>query len=499
MSISLQLKSPTRRIFTFVILSFASMAIYLISQHYFSTIQEIQTLTLQNLQNMANTVALQIDGDEHETMMLMHQSKDDIKHKNADIIYYKIHTTLQNNLASANIKSPIYTFVFDTTSHTFNFGVTSSEQPYFRHQYSSPPPELVKNMEKGGKLEKYKDEFGYWLSAFAPIKNKKGKVVALLQVDEKFDTYVAHLNCITLQNILVGLLAFSIVIMFLINYLKKVLAQEEKAKKYLSEAYLEKTEINEKLQENEQQLKHYAQELEQSNQELVDFANIASHDLKAPVRGILSFVQLYEKRNKDKFDERDKEYFEFIKTNARQSLQLIEGLLNYSKVDKNIGNSIEMDVETAVKTAQNNLLSIIYERNAVIEMGALPCIEAHPLLVMQLFQNLINNGIKYNQSTQPFVYISARYTENEGYIYSVKDNGIGIAERHQQDVFAMFRRLHGAGEYEGSGIGLAFCKRIVQTYEGKMWLESELGLGSTFFFTLPKAAVVSKKAVLEMA
>lgn len=491
-------KSPARRIFTLVFLSFSGFTIYFISQYYFSIINEVQTLTLERLYNVANIVATQIDGDEHEKMMQLHQTKNAIKNKNADIIYAKIHVILQNNLIAGQLKSPIYTYVYDSTTHTFNFGVTSSDEPYFRHQYISPPPFLVENKEKGGKLETYKDEFGHWLSAFVPIKNKEGKVVALLQVDEKFDSFIGHVNTITMQNVFISLVVFIIVIILLHNFLKKILAQEEKTKQRLSKAYFDKKNISEKLLESEQRLQKYALQLEQSNQELTDFANIASHDLKAPIRGIVSFAQLYEKRNRDKFDERDKEYFNFIKKNAQQSLQLIESLLSYSKADKNIGEAVEMAAHDAVLNAQNSLLTIIKERNAIIETDTLPTIQAHPLLIMQLFQNLINNGIKYNQSDQPIIHIAVRYSQSEGYIFSVQDNGIGIAEKYQQDVFAMFRRLHSPGEYEGSGIGLAFCKRIVQTYEGKMWLESEEGKGSTFFFTLPKASVFLKKEALEL-
>jgi signal transduction histidine kinase len=498
---NLMKKSSARRIFIFVILSFVVLTGHFISQFYFSTLNNGQALTLNRLESVANIIALQIDGDEHEQMMQLHKTKDAITQTSSDKTYEKIHKILQNNLAKSNLNSPIYTYVYDEKSKSFDFGVTSSEQPYFRHHYNSPPPALIENREKGGRLDagRYEDEFGHWLSAFATIKNKEGKVVALLQVDEKFDSFISQIYETTLWNILHGLFAFTVVSFFMLNYLRKVLAKEEQIKQSITEAYDDKKAMSEKLYESERQLKQYAHKLEESNKELTDFANIASHDLKAPVRGILSFAQLFEKRNKDKFDERDQEYFNFIKTNAHQSLKLIESLLNYSKADKNIGEPSELDVKDAVISAQNNLIAVINERHAVVEMDDLPTIEAHPLLIMQLFQNLINNGIKYNQSEQPTIYVSSKNCEKEGCIFSVKDNGIGIPEQHKQDVFAMFRRLHSASEYEGSGIGLAFCKRIVETYEGKMWLESEEGKGSTFFFTLPKAKILVKKKALEMA
>jgi signal transduction histidine kinase len=494
-------KSSARRIFIFVILAFVVLTGHFISQFYFSTLNNAQSFTLERLESVANIIAMQIDGDEHEQMMQMHKTKDAITQSKSDATYDKIHKILQNNFVKANLKSPIYTYVYVEQTKSFQFGATSSEEPYFRHHYNSPPAELIANREKGGKLDagRYEDEFGHWLSAFATIKNKEGKVVALVQVDEKFDSFISQIYETTLWNILHGMFAFTVVSFFMLRYLKKVLTKEEQNKQSVSEAYEEKKAISEKLYERELQLKEYAIKLEKSNQELMDFANIASHDMKAPVRNILSFAQLFERRNKDKFDERDTEYFGYIKTNANQCIRLIESLLNYSKVDKNIGEPSELNVSDAVVCAQNNLNAIIEERNATIEIDDLPTIEAHPMLVSQLFQNLINNGIKYNQSAQPSIQISSYISTTEGLVFAVKDNGIGIPEKHKQDVFAMFRRLHSASEYEGSGIGLAFCKRIVETYEGRMWLESEVGEGSTFFFTLPKAKVLAKKRALELA
>jgi signal transduction histidine kinase len=493
------LKSPAKRIFTLVILAFLGLTIYFISQHYFSAVREVKMITLENLHNLSKTIARQIDGDAHEQLMRTNKSKDAIKTKNENPIYDKIHKVLQENLIAANHESPIYTFVFDSVSNALSFGVTSSEQPYFRHKYATPPAGLLENIENGGKLNTYEDEFGSWLSAFTPIRNSQGKVVALLQVDKKFDTFIAQIKRITYQNIILSLVIFSVFIFLLLKFLQRILKDEQLAKESLAEAYFYKKEMSDKLIESEAQLKTYAAQLEVSNKELVDFANIASHDLRAPIRGIASFVQLFERRNKDKLDAQDLEYFNFIKTNTNQSLQLIESLLNYSKVDKNIGEPIAMSVEIAVEKAKNNLLSVLEERNAYLEVGEMPTIQAHPLLIMQLFQNLINNGIKYNKSEKPTVCISVSFSENQECIYAVKDNGIGIEEKFQRDIFSMFRRLHSAGEYEGSGIGLAFCKRIVQTYEGEIWIESEVGKGSTFYFTLPKARVILSKNALKAA
>jgi signal transduction histidine kinase len=249
-----------------------------------------------------------------------------------------------------------------------------------------------------------------------------------------------------------------------------------------------------KVNESEMKLQDYAHQLEKSNRELTEFAHIASHDLKAPIRGIMSFSQLFERRNQAKFDETDREYFNYIKSNAAHSARLIEDLLNYSKIDKNLGEPSEVELTKCVFMANMNLQNVIQEKGAEVIYENLPVIQAHVSLMTQLFQNLVANGIKYNKSPRPTIEINAKKGENGDLIYSVKDNGIGIPALHQKEVFAMFRRLHGQSEYEGTGIGLSFCTRIVETYGGRLWLESEVGLGTTFYFTLPKAKVLKQVA-----
>ncbi len=242
----------------------------------------------------------------------------------------------------------------------------------------------------------------------------------------------------------------------------------------------------------ESQLSEYAQKLIKSNQELTDFAHIASHDLKAPLRNIGSFTQLLQKRISAHLDERSKEYFVFIMSNVRQSTQLIEDLLNYSKIDKNIGEPTDVALDDVLLLVKSNLQSFISEKKAHIIVRDLPILRGHSSLIVQLFQNLINNGLKYNEHQMPTVKITCD-KQNNSTIFKVADNGIGIAPQYKNQVFGMFRRLHSNAQYEGSGIGLAFCQRIVSTYNGHIWLESEEGKGTTFYFTLPNATEEEKQ------
>ncbi len=246
-----------------------------------------------------------------------------------------------------------------------------------------------------------------------------------------------------------------------------------------------------KVENSEDQLQQYANRLEKSNRELTEFAHIASHDLKAPIRGIISFAQLFERRNTAKFDETDKEYFNFIKNNAFHSAQLIDDVLNYSKIDKDLDAPVIIDINRSIEVIKMHIRALIEETNGEIITSGLPTIMGHKSLIVQLFQNLIGNGLKYNKSEKPTVTVGCEVTKQGETIFSVSDNGIGIAPENHQKVFAMFRRLHAQTEYEGSGIGLAFCARIVTTYGGEIWLDSDVGKGTKVFFTLPKTMEVS--------
>jgi signal transduction histidine kinase len=242
-----------------------------------------------------------------------------------------------------------------------------------------------------------------------------------------------------------------------------------------------------KVESSEEKLQEYANRLERSNRELTEFAHIASHDLKAPIRGIISFSQLFERRNNAKFDDVDREYFNYIKNNAFHSAQLIDDVLNYSKIDKNLDAPTAIDICKSIEVIKMNINALIEEKNGKIITENLPIIMGHKSLIVQLFQNLIGNGLKYNKAEKATVIVSSEIDSRGETVFCVTDNGIGIAPEYHEKVFAMFRRLHSQADYEGSGIGLAFCARIVTTYGGEIWLDSDVGEGTKVFFTLPKA------------
>ena len=233
----------------------------------------------------------------------------------------------------------------------------------------------------------------------------------------------------------------------------------------------------------EEELKRHTRELKKSNKELQHFAYIASHDLQEPLRMISSYLQLIETRYKGRLDADADEFIAYAVDGANRLQNMINGILAYSRVETH-GKSFEpADCEVVLEHALANLKIAIEESNAVITHDSLPTVMADDSQLVSVFQNLIGNAIKFHGTELPRIYISAKREENE-WVFSVRDNGIGINPKHTDRLFTIFRRFHGR-KYPGVGIGLSVCKRIVEHHNGRIWVESETGKGSTFYFTIP--------------
>ncbi len=227
-------------------------------------------------------------------------------------------------------------------------------------------------------------------------------------------------------------------------------------------------------------------ELRRSNAELEQFAYVASHDLQEPLRMISSYTQLLESRYKDQLDEKAKRYIFYAVDGATRMQGLISDLLLYSRVGSHPRPLLRIDSHAALGEAIRNLGAAIAESHALVTNGDLPLVHADRVQLAQVFQNLIGNAIKFRGALSPRVHVTAR-REGATWQFCVRDNGIGIEPRHFERIFVIFQRLHSRDEYPGTGIGLALCRRIVDRHGGRIWLESEPGKGSAFFFTLQAA------------
>ena len=239
----------------------------------------------------------------------------------------------------------------------------------------------------------------------------------------------------------------------------------------------------------EQLLQEKIEELARINAELEQFTYVASHDLKEPLRMISSFAQLLEKRYKDKLDEDANDFISFITEGVVRMQDLIKNLLDYSKIGKNHKEFERVDLNDVLKDGIDNLRQIINETNAEIIYDSLPIIYGDKYQLIQVFQNLISNAIKFRGIDSPLISISAK-PDGKHWVFSISDNGIGIDSKDFERIFIIFQRLHRTEKYEGTGIGLAICKKIVEYHRGKIWVESEVGKGSTFYFSIPKETYI---------
>lgn len=234
----------------------------------------------------------------------------------------------------------------------------------------------------------------------------------------------------------------------------------------------------------EEEIKRNAEKLARSNRDLRQFAYVASHDLQEPLRVVSNFVQLLQRRYKGKFDKDADEFMDFISEGSLRMQQLIQDLLAYSRVETLRKPFEAVDVDGVVDEVINDLRITIDETSAVVTYDPLPILTVDRTQIFQVFLNLIQNAIKFRKEKEPpKVHVSAVRADSE-WIFSVRDNGIGIEPQYFNKIFTIFQQLHSRGQYPGTGIGLAIVKRIIERHGGKIWVESEPGKGSTFFFSL---------------
>jgi PAS domain S-box-containing protein len=235
----------------------------------------------------------------------------------------------------------------------------------------------------------------------------------------------------------------------------------------------------------EEQTRRANLDLRRSNRDLEQFAYVASHDLQEPLRMVASYTQLLAQRYEGQLDDKAHTYIHYAVDGATRMQRLINDLLTYSRVSTQ-GRPLEpTDSHSVLGEALGNLSTAIEESGAIVTNDDLPTVRADATQLLQVFQNLIGNAIKFHGRDSPHVHVSARAQDGE-WLFSIEDNGIGIDAQHADRLFVIFQRLHTRQEYPGTGIGLALCKRIVERHGGRIWFESEPGRGSTFWFTLPR-------------
>ncbi|MEM6964627.1 MAG: tetratricopeptide repeat protein, partial [Bacteroidota bacterium] len=253
----------------------------------------------------------------------------------------------------------------------------------------------------------------------------------------------------------------------------------------LEQAHHKQLEMNQLLKDQNEQMILQNQKLERKNDELQRFAYIASHDLKEPLRNIGSFATLLKRRFRGQLGNDADDYIDFITTNVSRMYDLLHEVLMYSKLENEEIIYEWVALNEIVDTVKETLKGKIMEGGVDVRIADLPAVKGHRSHLLQLFQNLVSNSIKYNKNENPLVEVGIKENfAGHDLVYFVKDNGIGLDMEFKERVFEIFKRLHGKDEFEGTGVGLAICKKIVTSNNGDIWVESEVGKGATFFFTL---------------
>ena len=243
--------------------------------------------------------------------------------------------------------------------------------------------------------------------------------------------------------------------------------------------------LGEELDSHINQLKDKTEDLTRSNRQLEQFVYIASHDLQEPLRTLSNYVSLFEEDYRERLDKKSSRYLEVINTAAERMRLLITDLLEYARVGQE-RYVVSVNCNVLVTEVLNDMAGSIRDSNATIDVKQLPVVTGNYSELKSLFQNLLSNAIKFKKADRPLlIHVNAKEDAIE-YTFGIEDNGIGIEPQYHERIFSIFQRLHSKKQYAGTGIGLAHCKKIVETHRGKIWVESEYGAGSTFYFTIPK-------------
>jgi len=325
-----------------------------------------------------------------------------------------------------------------------------------------------------------------------------GNPVIVLKAEMQRDIYAQGKSTIfyfTVATVIIGIILCTAMLLLLDKYVlsrisrlsKEVVEIGEKgdfSSRVSEEGNDELSSLAETINKMLESLEVNAAKLKKSNEELEQFAYVVSHDLKEPVRMIKSYMELLKKRYGSKLDSDANDFIDFAVDGAERMQKLIEDLLAYSRVDRKGKPFKLVDCNKILEKALKNLELAIKETNAIVRNSKLPEVMGDETQLLQLFQNLISNAIKFRDTRKPEIKITAEKKENE-WVFCFEDNGIGIQPENFNRIFMIFQRLHTAKEYPGTGIGLAICKKIVERHGGIMWVESEPGKGSRFYFTIP--------------
>lgn len=481
-------KSNTRLL---IVLSIGIVVLmgYFITINYFTWIEKSKEEVLHRLMAITQTAVLAIDGDMHQRISNEFVGKDNLVSHQQDADYLAMHKQLLEIKNVNNLKTPIYTIVYNTHDSSFHFIGTSSEKPYYRHRYKNYPEALLVHQETGGILDCYEDENGTWLSAFSPIKNKKGEVVGLLEADENFELFVKKARKELLKNSLISL---GLIVPFgflLYNFFSRSFKKQEKDQELL---VLQKEEIwtqNEEIRSQndfietlnkdlELRVKQRTSDLELSNSQLANFLYHSSHDVQAPIATIKG---LYSLADTASTDPTVKVYLSLISETVIKLERIVKTiqLVHFIKTKEVSTEEVDLN-ETINKLFQNAAKNL---KNCRLELNfSHSRIKTDAKLLETSVSEVIKNALQYNSDTAELIIKVTQEIENDMNIISIEDNGIGIDINTKKELFKMFERGH--AKSTGIGLGLYIAQNCLRRMGGEIWF-SETSVGACFKIQLP--------------
>ncbi len=431
---------------------------------------------------IVNSVSLLIDGDMHTMLMSSHPIKDDIDRAGIDMYYDQIHGLLKSNEKANMLKTPIYTIVYDSVQQAYEFGVSSAEKPYFRHVYKKFPDQLLQEYEAGGMIPPYQDEFGHWLSAFAPIKNKAGRTVAVLQADEKYDEFLGYVRTIIWKNVLLSLCLLTLLFYLLIRILKHILSRELKDKESLQLAMIENKKISDQLAISLDEIK----KTDEFRKEMI--ANF-SHDLRTPLASVSGYLEMLLNDSLNAIHPEDsRKYIQIAYTESLRLKRLVSELFELSKLESGQIklNKVSFSLPELAQDVLNKYKKECNDRQIKLITEFQPplhLINGDIVWIDRLLQNLIDNAIKYVRDGG-FIKMTI-FEDDEKLHVKVCNSGTPIPSQDLPNIFDRYFKSTNNVSSQGTGLGLAIVKKIVELHHGYVKAEATDEI-TTFRFALDR-------------
>jgi signal transduction histidine kinase len=456
------------KILGLAILGYLILTTYFTVWSYHAYLNQAESDYLFRLHGIANAVALQIDGDKHENLSDKYREKDGVSIGRPNTDYDLLHQTLKRNCEANMLSTPVYTMLLDSAQQRFEIVVTSNDTPYFRHPYLTPQPILRQLYSSGGTIPMYMDEYGTWLSAFAPIQNKKGAIVGIVMIDEKFDVFINKAKSYAYRNLFSALLIGIPILLLLVSQLRRLLLTDQKNKIALEEAYSKNLVMSEELRQSYEKL----ESIDHLRKEMI--ANI-SHDLRTPLANLSGYIEtLYIKRANINTPETEK-YLNIALKESSRLKKLIEELFDLSKLESNQVkiNRTAFSIAEVVQDILPKYEVACAEKNLILEANIssdIPYIYADLQWMDRILQNLLDNAIRYNHEGGKIIF-NWKWGNSKLNI-RLGNTGSGIK---QEDFPYVFDRYFKSPEVNSTGLGLAIVKKALELHGQNITVESENG------------------------